>query len=176
MVSIFAGQSVSLCGQPSQVASCRAHSAGVEKPSSAGVADFLASLSLIAGANIRRFRGMSTTVIFNSLGSKVTYSLLSRTMLSCEIEGLHGQERSQKTFRRGSPAPARSFGYFAGRIGWTRRLAPNLHFGCGTRGEKCLFGEHSTFGCGSGSASFRVIYASGRALFRTTEPPFGFVG
>src|SRR5580765_237452 len=31
------GQSVALCGQPSQVASCRSHSAGMEKPRVAGV-------------------------------------------------------------------------------------------------------------------------------------------
>lgn len=63
MVSIFAGQSVSLCGQPSQVASWRAHSAGIEKPSSEGVAAFFSSLLVIAGAKIRRFEGKSTTVI-----------------------------------------------------------------------------------------------------------------
>src|SRR6266446_4986838 len=33
----FPGQSVSSCGQPSQVASCRSHSAGMRKPSAYGV-------------------------------------------------------------------------------------------------------------------------------------------
>src|SRR5207249_8209698 len=38
MASSFPGQSDGLCGQASQVASCRSHSAGIEKPSAAGVA------------------------------------------------------------------------------------------------------------------------------------------
>src|SRR6266481_9521006 len=37
IVSTLPGQSVELCGQPSQVASCLSHSAGIEKPSAAGV-------------------------------------------------------------------------------------------------------------------------------------------
>src|SRR5437868_5394705 len=37
MVSSLPGQSVGLWGQPSQVAACFSHSAGMEKPSSAGV-------------------------------------------------------------------------------------------------------------------------------------------
>src|SRR5438128_1719524 len=37
MVSSLSGQSVGLCGQPSHVASCGSHSAGIEKLSAAGV-------------------------------------------------------------------------------------------------------------------------------------------
>src|SRR6266404_8495323 len=37
MVSSLSGQSVALCGHPSQVASCFSHSAGMEKPSATGV-------------------------------------------------------------------------------------------------------------------------------------------
>ena len=35
--STLSGQSAGLCGQISQVAACRSHSAGIEKPSAAGV-------------------------------------------------------------------------------------------------------------------------------------------
>src|SRR5689334_3855858 len=59
MVSILSGQSVSLWGQASQVASCFSHSAGMEKPSSDGVS-FLSALRIKLARRLSFFADLST--------------------------------------------------------------------------------------------------------------------
>src|SRR3954470_16409625 len=54
MVSSLPGQSVALCGQPSQVASCFSHSAGNEKPNSAGLCLFCNNFLSIRSAKDKR--------------------------------------------------------------------------------------------------------------------------
>ncbi len=70
IVSSLSGQSAELCGQPSQVASCGSHSAGMEKPRSAG--DLFVSIALVT-MRIRLKIGGST------LAAKDFQSVLVRT-------------------------------------------------------------------------------------------------
>src|SRR4051812_26898923 len=105
MVSILSGQSVSLWGHPSHVASCCSHSAGILNPSSAGVSSIILCcfdinsredkifLQVVHSAMARRTKCQWGPLPVKA--SKVTHSLLSLLGLSCENKYLNSTLRGK---------------------------------------------------------------------------------
>src|SRR5208282_3641357 len=87
MVSSLPGQSVGLCGQPSQVASCLFHSAGIEKSSSAGVDSVAIFCSGITRVEHRSFCQAVQLALANAAAEKLTRLVIWRLFVEANLSG-----------------------------------------------------------------------------------------
>src|SRR5262249_40247347 len=105
IVSSLVGQSVRLCGQPSHVASCCSHSAGIARPSSFGVGSLVAFCIKPASIEIPRRK-------FNSSRMQRTQAIhwfIPRPSIIPMLHGSIGQfnywQRPQPSYRERQPQP-----------------------------------------------------------------------